>query len=153
MSGQDFREALAQRLLTDPAFLSDKSAAERQEFLDDPALMQEAMSEEASSVLTLGWDGDFPGGSGVVTIREWKGTYFISSSDYDDLGPYSSIDEALANEVFHCPTSHAELYSSIVSLDRLMEIGVHLVGDGEPYSVIRINDQDYTLTSEGLRRV
>jgi hypothetical protein len=49
------------------------------------------VQEEAATVFCLGWDGDFPGGSGAVYVNEWNGVYFVTSSDFDPEGPFSSL--------------------------------------------------------------
>ncbi len=52
--------------------------------------------ECATPVLTLAWDGDAPGMSGAIWLHGCEEIYVITSSDYDDLGPFSSLKDALA---------------------------------------------------------
>ncbi len=97
----------------------------------DEDLLPDLIADEAKLVLTLEWDGDFPGSSGANYLSEWNGLYFFSSSDYDDEGPFDTVKEALEElEYFNLAcTPKPELSSEILSLDRLLEIGRDLVND------------------------
>ena len=57
------------------------------------------MHEQGNNVFCLGWDGNHPGGSGANYVNEWNGLYFITSSDYDPEGPFSSPKDRTAEEV------------------------------------------------------
>ncbi len=104
---------------------SDKLA----EALRNEDFLWDTICEDGNDVLTLAWDGNFPGGSGANYIQEWNGLYFFSSSDHEEEGPFESLDEALALEYFHLPsTPQPELDSPILSLERLLEIARDLVG-------------------------
>jgi len=103
----------------------------------------EIVNEEAQSVLTMAWDGGFPGNSGAVWINEWKGLYFIASSDYEPSGPYSNLEEALDEECFSVETSRPELYSEVVPLKRLKQLAKGLVSEED--GSIRINHERFTL--------
>lgn len=140
-------DAARDKLLNDPAFAPDISPERRSQLLDDPDLLYEAIHNEASTVLTMGWDGGFPGTAGSSALNEWHGIYFLTSSDFDDEGSYSSLEEALAHEWFAYPTPGVELFSNVLPMERLKEIGLGLVETDE---YIRINDQYFTRTSEGL---
>jgi len=39
----------------------------------------EIIEEEAKTVLKLGWDGDSPGNSGVISLIVWKELYCFSA--------------------------------------------------------------------------
>ena len=58
------------------------------------------MMNEGDGVLSLGWDGDGPGHSGIKSVATWEGLYFFTSSDHDDHGPYKDIDDVLELEYF-----------------------------------------------------
>jgi hypothetical protein len=94
-------------------------AIDKEEFFD---AIWDIVSGEATTVFSLGWDGDFPGGSGGVYVNEWKGVYFVTSSDYDDEGPFSSLEEALELDYFASSTPKPELSSNAVSEAKLKEI-------------------------------
>src|SRR6266566_1768466 len=67
------------------------------EALKNEDFLSDTICEDGNDVVTLAWDGDFPGGSGANYIREWNGLYFFSSSDHEEEGPFESLDEALWN--------------------------------------------------------
>ncbi|HJN29504.1 MAG TPA: hypothetical protein QF604_16505 [Candidatus Latescibacteria bacterium] len=104
-------------------------------------LIDELISSEATAVLSLGWDSNRPGGSGAIWITEWRGMYFMSSSDYDPEGPFSDLDEVLEMEQFGIKTPMPELESSSISEETLRAIALGLVReDGDE---IWINQRGY----------
>src|SRR6266480_1728508 len=98
---------------------SDKLA----EALRNEDFLWDTICEDGNDVLTLAWDGNFPGGSGANYIQEWNGLYFFSSSDHEEEGPFESLDEALALEYFHLPSPpQPGLRAPMLSLERRLEI-------------------------------
>lgn len=129
-----FRETLLSR---------NKITAERHaEYLEDEDALPNDISE-GKNVLSLGWDGNAPGCSGAIWVKEWMGFYFCSSSDYDDEGPFQSLDEALEMEWFSTDTSNPELDSDVLPLEQLLGIGRGLVS--EEMNEIYINGSLYHL--------
>jgi hypothetical protein len=120
----------------------------KEEFFD---AIWDVISDEATTIFILGWDGDFPGGSGGVYVNEWKGVYFVTSSDYDDEGPFNSVEEALELECFSGPTPKPELSSSVLSETKLQEIAQTIVTkEGDK---ITINGRRFDLQNGELRPV
>jgi hypothetical protein len=108
------------------------------------------VSEEANHVLTLAWEGGgMPGTSGVTSVSVWRGLHFVTSSDYDDEGPYASLEETLARHPsFETPTTEAELTSETIPLELLLEIAKALVPeDGD---TIRVNGTTYIRKGGGF---
>jgi hypothetical protein len=138
------------RLLNDPKFASGLSSETRRKLLANPDLLFETIREDAASVLTMSWDGGFPGTAGSSGLQEWHGIYFLTSSDFDDEGPYWSLDGALANEHFAFPTPAVELFSDVIPMERLMQIGLGLVDEGDS---ICINNRNFRRTSDRLERI
>lgn len=110
--------------------------------------LSEAITEQAESVLSLGWDGTAPGGSGMLWISKWKELYFFGSSDHDREGPFPTLEEALSLECFSTATYEPELSSSQVPLERLLKLGKGLVS--EEGDEISINDVVYVMRSGEL---
>jgi len=103
---------------------------------------------DGETVLSLGWDGHFPGNSGALWVEVWKGFYFFTSSDIESEGPFESLDDVLDLEWFSVAASEPELDSKTLPLDKLLSIGGGFVaeeGDG-----IYINGTRYVLTDEEL---
>jgi hypothetical protein len=103
----------------------------------------------AENILTLAWDGDFPGNSGVLSLGCCAGVYVISSTDYDDLGPFTSLDEALQDEHLNTVTANPELNSEVLPNDELLEIAARIV-DWENEGTIRINSELYQVSDNKL---
>ena len=101
------------------------------------------------SVLSLGWDGDFPGMSGAVWISELEGVYIVRPSDYDDEGPFGSLDEALESECFSTTTANPELDSDVIPLAELLKIAEGVV-DWENDGEIWINSVKYVVKDDDL---
>ena len=97
---------------------------------------------EGEIVLSFGWDCGHPGGAGGIWITEYKGKYFLSSSDYDPQGPFCSLEEVLQLSYFR-PTPHPELYSDTVTDEQLKKIARKIVS--EEGDVVRINDRLFIL--------
>lgn len=138
------------RLLLDSKLLSRN---ERDLFLSDDEdaaddALSEAITEQAESVLSLGWDGTAPGGSGMLWISKWKELYFFGYSDHDREGPFPTLEEALSLECFYTATYEPEVSSSQVPLERLLKLGKGLVS--EEGDEISINDVVYVLRSGEL---
>jgi hypothetical protein len=104
--------------------------------------------EQGNSVFCLGWDGNYPGGSGANYITEWNGLYFITSSDYDPEGPFDSLEEALESDCFGGPTSQPELWSTVLSESELKQIALRYVS--EEGDEVCINDERFVLRNGAL---
>ena len=113
-------------------------------------LVWPVISEEAITILGLSWDGDFPGNSGALWIQEWRGIFFITSSDYEASGPYESLEEALEDELFSIPSPHPELNSLQMPLARLLELARNQIA--EEGDIIYINSEEYSLSAGQLVR-
>jgi hypothetical protein len=113
------------------------------EYADDSGAVDNDISCDGKQVLTLGWDGNFPGCSGAIYITRWKGFFFTSSSDYDPEGPFETLKDALNTDRFEGPIYKPELSSDSLSHRRLLDIANSLVSDaGEG---ILVNDQRHTI--------
>ena len=131
-------ETLARKLL-DRGLISNEKYAD---YLDD----EDDLSDDVlggATVLSLGWDGHFPGNSGALWVREWKGFYFFSSSDIESEGPFESLDDVLDLEWFTVAASEPELDSKTLPLDKLLSIGKGFVA--EEGDRIHINGTLYVL--------
>jgi len=121
--------------------------------INNEALLDEVQAiieREGKDVLSVGWDSDAPGMSGVHWISRWKDLYFFHSSDLDDEGPFESLGDVLAMEEFSTVTSGAELTSEVLSLKMLKAIAVSLVGEGD---TVFINGDGFVRRGEKLEPV
>src|ERR1700739_3976112 len=98
-------ETLLEKLLERRRISKKKHA----EYLNDEDALANDIDCDGKEVLSLGWDGNAPGCSGVIWVTRWKGFFFCGSSDYDPEGPFESLDEALDVEWFSTVTSEPEL--------------------------------------------
>jgi hypothetical protein len=112
-------------------------------------IAHDAYSNCAEQVLTLAWDGGAPGMSGAAWVSKCEGVYVIQSSDYDDLGPFSSLKEALQEECFNIVTANPELNSEVLSKTELLEIAKQVV-DWENEGAIVINSEVYRASGNKL---
>jgi hypothetical protein len=115
------------------------------QYLDDEDALFNSISCDGATILTLSWDGDFPGNSGALWVNKWKGMYFLCSSDFDPEGPYLSLKDVLDNERFSSSTSNPELRSETVPLRRLLVL-VRGIMDEEGGEVL-INGSRFELKS------
>jgi hypothetical protein len=103
----------------------------------------------AKNILSLAWDGDAPGMSGALSIMECEGIYVITSSDFDELGPFSSLKRALAGECFGIVTANPQLNSDVLPTKWLLEIAGQVV-DWENEGTIEINSETYKVVGDAL---
>lgn len=104
------------------------------------------IEENETSVLSLEWDNMC---SGLNYITEWQGFYFFKSSDYDEEGPFSSLDEVLEDERFHIQTSdNPQLKSTVLPLKTLFEMGKEIAG--QEGCTVAINGTNYVLVEGQL---
>ena len=96
-----------------------------------------------TDVLTFGWSPEDWGHGGAVWIKEFAGLYFASSSDYDDEGPFSSIEAAVGVDAFSMAPPNAELNSSVLSLEELKEIARGMEYPDDEDSRIYLNETPY----------
>ena len=111
----------------------------------------EALSSGGQTILALGWDSEIPGGDGAIWITESAGVYLVSSSDYEDQGPFETLDEALDCECFSVTTSNPSVESRVLPLDALLSIARRVV-DWENEGSVWINNEEYVASGEELRR-
>jgi hypothetical protein len=137
-----------ERLLKHPRLRKALTKEMLSECEQEEGVLLDQISEEAETVFTLGWDGDHPGGSGFIWVTKWNDFFFFGSSDYDDDGPYDSLEETLEDERFHVGTAEPSITSESLSLPELLRLASDLVSN-EGDSVI-INDQGYTMTDGKL---
>ena len=117
---------------------------------DEVDTIEDVVLNEGETVLTLGWDGDRPGGSGAIWVTRRRRLYFTHSSDYDPEGPFSSLSEVLDQEGFSTVTPKPELMSDSVPLRRLRTIAKGLLAeDGDE---VWINHERFVLRAERLHR-
>ena len=131
-------ETLPRKLL-DRGLISNEKYAEY--LADEDDLSNDVL--RGKTVLSLGWDGHFPGNSGALWVREWKGFYFFSSSDIESEGPFESLDDVLDLEWFTVAASEPELDSKTLPLAKLLSIGKGFVA--EEGDRIHINGTLYAL--------
>ena len=120
---------------------------EDRETLSDP--VYNAYMECATPVLTLAWDDDASGMSGAIWLHNCEEIYVITSSDYDDVGPFLSLKEALQEECFNTVTANPELDSETLPTERLLEIAGQVV-DWENEGTIEINSETYRASGDAL---
>ena len=137
-----------ERLLEHPRVKGALTEKMRSECHEDEDLLPNKISEEAENVFTLGWDGDFPGGSGAIWITKWNDLYFLASSDYDPEGPFDSLEEVLEDERFHVGNPQPELTCHVLPLKRVLKIATDLVTEEGDRAFI--NDKEYVLTKGKL---
>ena len=109
----------------------------------------DAYADCAEQILTLAWDGDAPGMSGALWLSCCEGIYMIGSSDEDDLGPFSSLEEALKKGCFNTVTANPELSSHVLPKETLLKIARQVV-DWENEGTIAINSEIYRVSDSKL---
>ncbi len=135
------------------------SKKQQAEYLED----QDALTadlQNGKDALSLGWDCESPGSSGGHWITLWQGLYFVGSSDFEDEGPFETLEEALKLEMFQGPTPNPSLRSEVLSLAELLRLGTRFVseeeeeeeGGGGGEAEIYINDVRYVLQDDELVR-
>jgi hypothetical protein len=142
-----------QAVLRSPQVRSSLSPGQLAEALEDEDNLHEMISYEGESVLSLGFDtGSVGTGAGVNWIEEWNGLFFFFSSDLDCEGPFETLDEAVALEVFHWPNSYAsELDSDRLPFKQLIKIARDVViEDGQS---ILINGNEYVFSEGKLEEI
>jgi hypothetical protein len=104
-------------------------------------------------VLSLSFDTNSPGtGGGVNWIEEWNGLFFFFSSDLDAEGPFKTLDEALALEVFNWPNACvSEVHSNRVPFKQLIKIA-RAVATENGESIV-INNKEYVLSGDTFKAV
>ncbi len=136
-------ESLSQKLLERGIISKEKHA----EYLaDEDGLPNDVNC--GSNVLSLGWDGGFPGNSGAIWVSKWNEFYFFTSSDIDSEGPFESLDEVLGLEWFSVAAANPELDSPTLALDQLLTIASNLVAENG--DEIWINGTRYVLKDDDL---
>jgi len=153
LESADFRKDLEANLGDRaPKIISDiesgkETEGENRDLLFDAA--NAAFRSNAHNVLSLGWDGGFPGMSGAAWVSELEGVFFVTSSDYEAEGPFDTLDEALTCECFGTVTESPELDSETLPLEQLLEIA-HGVVDWENEGDIWINSRRFVTQGEEL---
>jgi hypothetical protein len=109
--------------------------------------LSDTVFSDATSVLDLGWDAGRMAASGCLSIRDWHGVFFITSSDYDPAGPFASIGDALDHEYLWGPIPGLGLASDSIPLQQLLALGERLIGEDDDY--LDINDRRYIRAKDG----
>ena len=110
--------------------------------------------DNSEGVLTLGWDGEGPGHSGIKTIEKWAGCYLFGSSDHDDHGPFRKIEEALDLEYFWqegVPGGDLWFDPNDVPMKKVMKIAHAMCGEED--GTVRINDVEYVRKGDAVVQV
>ena len=102
-------------------------------------------------ILDICWDGDAPGMSGILQMLEYKGYYFVYSSDLDPDGPFPSLEEALGCGYFH-PTAKPQLSSDCLPFETLLELAKNLVEWQDGWG-LWINSEYYVVQGDDLVKV
>lgn len=121
--------------------------------LEDEDWLRNEIYGERDSVLYCSWDleGWGPGTNGAIWVHEWKGLYFLRSSDFDDDGPFASLEEACGEIGWLGPPRGGFKYgSSVLDEAQLLE-WVASGFEGEVDDVITINDHLYVWTGTGFK--
>ena len=110
---------------------------------------RDLIMSEGDEVLSVGWTGGSAGNSGAVWVRKWRGYFFIYSSDFDDQGPYETLEEVLSAECVCSPgTPEPDISSTMLSLDELKKLGLKmLTEEGE---TVLINGSFFKLRDGSL---
>jgi hypothetical protein len=138
------------KLLNDPRFYKRVSQKRYAKYLED----EDALSNDIAKgkmIMSLGWDGNFPGNSGAIWVTRWKGFYFCHSSDYDPEGPFDSLDDVFGLEWFYVATARPILESDEIPLPELMKIATRLVSENG--DVVVINNAAYAREGDQLVKV
>jgi hypothetical protein len=109
--------------------------------------------DEAKHVLGLGWSGGICSGDHLVV--EWNEMYFfLGDEDCGQEGPFNSLDDVLPLMERYWVGSYTdtslqpELYSDVLSLERLLRIARGLVkSEGDK---VKINDKWFILSGGKL---
>jgi hypothetical protein len=117
----------------------------------DKQILMEAVEEliqtEGKDLLTVGWDGGNPGMAGCLWIQEWHSLYFVFSSECDEEGPFTSLEEALQCENFTVITAQPEVSSQTMGLKQLKGVALGLVAEG---GTIWINQREFVRKGDKL---
>ena len=119
--------------------------------------VQEALNEgiriaisSADAAFSLKWDGGSPINTGGIWITQWLGRYFVSSSDYEDEGPFDALEDALGCECFEGGAPNAELDSTELGLERLKQLAINILNAEDYQDKIKINGDVYLLENGEL---
>ena len=113
------------------------------DFLHD-SIIEDLDNLGGPAVLTLGWDGEGPGHSGIKTVSRWGPFYIFASSDHDPHGPFRTADEALELECFYVesvPGGSLWFDPEHVEQETVFRIGRAMCG--EDGGTVTINDVVY----------
>lgn len=112
-------------------------------------LMLDDINNKGTGVLTICWEGGFPGCSGAIYITKFQGFYFFDSSDTGSKGPFESLDEALSVSEFEGEMSCSRVDGAL-SLRRLKAFARGWVSEGE---TIMISGELFERRNGRLRHV
>lgn len=93
-------------------------------------------------VLSVGWDSDFPGGSGAVWVTEYDGIYIAASSDPCPRGPFESLEELMTEGPFQTAFGRPDIQSDVLDHDVLMALAARLIV-WEDREIARVNGIAY----------
>ena len=102
---------------------------------------------ELDEAFTLEWAGD---ASGLIKVLGFEGFYFITSTDYDDEGPFGSLEEVLNHDYLCVTTSSPSISSETLSKNQLMQLAQQVV-DWDNEGDIYINGEKYEDVGDELQ--
>lgn len=106
--------------------------------------IREEYFDQAKQVLSVGWDGDFPGNSGAFWLYELAGVCIFTCSDRGLMGPYESLEAALDAEYLSIPTPNPSVDSDVLTLEQLLQVAAGVV-DWENEGEVSVNNERYVV--------
>ena len=139
MFEDDFQKGIDfQAVLASPVFHANCSPAKLKRYRKDSGGeddMNDDLQRHGSEALCVSWEGgESPcgGGGGSITILEWNGLYFVTSTDWGECGPYKTFQEANSHANLDAEISGGICVScSELSDAKLKARALDLVGDQE----------------------
>lgn len=110
----------------------------------ESGLRDDINDDSGATVLMLEWSGEGMAHSGFIFVSTWGPFYIFTSSDYDNQGPFHTIEDVLELEYFSLnsiPGGVLKFNEPIISRTAAFNIAYNMCGeDGE---TIVINDVTY----------
>jgi hypothetical protein len=135
MTYAELVDLIQNRIRTDS--MNDPEDYEDDELEGDDDLDQ--IVEEGEGVFYHNWDSGGPG-AGSEDVYHWNGKFVVSSDDFGNSGPYSSLDEAIGKHGLLVVTSATEnIDCSLLTARELAkrlsceEDGYEIELNGEPW--------------------
>jgi hypothetical protein len=115
--------------------------------LDTFEEMLETAQRRGTEVYSLNWDNEW--GGGMIWVMRYRKRFFVYSTDDIAPGPYPTLQEALARGAGEFAACNIDITCSALPAERLVK---HLECH-EPGHIIRINDEEWRMDTEGAVRV